>query len=61
MKYKGLEFIGIEQMINEENDKRLKGAWKNSLGHQIPEEKLPDYEVTKVDLSKLLDNVFNRI
>lgn len=58
MKYKGLEFIGIEQMINEENDKRLKAAWRNSLGHQIPEAQLPDYEVIKKVLKDLLTRIF---
>lgn len=60
MKYKGLEFITIEQMINVDNDKLLKAAWKNSLGHQIPEALLPDYETVKNDLLKLFNEVFNR-
>jgi hypothetical protein len=60
MKYKGLEFITIEQMINVDNDKLLKAAWKNSLGHQIPEVLLPDYETVKNDLLKLFNEVFNR-
>lgn len=55
MEYKGLEFIGIEQMINEENDKRLKVAWNNSLGHQIPSVQLPDYEEIKKELVGLLN------
>lgn len=59
MKFKGLEFTGIEQMINEENDKRLKAAWKNSLGHQIPEVQLPDYEVIKTELKELINDVLN--
>jgi predicted nucleotidyltransferase component of viral defense system len=59
MKFKGLEFTGIEQMINEENDKSLKIAWKNSLGHQIPEVQLPDYETIKNELLELLNKIFN--
>lgn len=58
MKYKGLEFTGIEQMINEENEKRLKAAWQNSLGYQIPEENMIAYEVVKKDIVKLLEEVF---
>ena len=58
MKYKGLEFTGIEQMINEENEKRLKAAWQNSLEHQIPEENMTEYEVVKEDIVKLLNEVF---
>lgn len=59
MKYKGLEFTGIEQMINEDNDKRLKAAWKNSLGHQIPKVQLPGYEEIKKELGGLLNEIFN--
>jgi len=58
MKFKGLEFTGIEQMINDENDYRLQAAWKNSLGHQIPESQLPDYEVIKKELVALLRKIF---
>ena len=58
MKFKDIEFTGIEQMINEENNKRLKAAWENSLGHQIPKAKLPDYEVIKQELVKLLNEIF---
>jgi predicted nucleotidyltransferase component of viral defense system len=59
MKYKGLEFTGIEQMINVENDKRLKAAWKNSLGHQIPEKQLPNYESIKNETIVILNKTFN--
>jgi predicted nucleotidyltransferase component of viral defense system len=58
MEFKGLEFTGIEQMINKENDKRLKAAWKNSLGHQIPEVLLPEYKVIKKELVELLNKIF---
>ena len=59
MKFKGLEFTRIEQMINEENDKLLKAAWKNSLGHQIPKKQLPDYEDIKKELLELLNEIFS--
>jgi predicted nucleotidyltransferase component of viral defense system len=58
MKFKELEFIGIEQMISQENDSRLKAAWKNSLGHQIPSAQLPNYEVIKKELLDLLNRIF---
>lgn len=54
MKFKGLEFTGIEQMINEENDQRLQAAWKNSLGHQIAGDRLPEYSEIKASLEGLL-------
>jgi len=59
MKYKGIEFKTIEQMINVDNDKLLKAAWQNSLGHQIPKVLLPDYEMVKKELVELLNKVFN--
>jgi len=59
MKFKELEFTSIEQMINVENDKRLKMAWKNSLGHQISKVQLPDYELIKKELVTLLNKIFN--
>ena len=59
MKYKGIEFKTIEQMINVDNDKLLKAAWQNSLGHQISKVLLPDYEMVKKDLVELLNKVFN--
>lgn len=58
MKFKGLEFTGIDQMINDENDKRLQAAWKNSIGHQIPGKGMPDYEAVKTGISELLKEIF---
>ena len=57
--YKNLQFSGIEQLINENNDKILKSAWKNSLEHQIENGKLPEYESVKNDLKILLGKIFN--
>ena len=54
MEVKGLIFTGIEQMINPENDKRLKAAWHNSLGHQIKKEFLPEYDKVKKDLKIII-------
>ena len=39
MTYKNLHFTSTEQFINENNDKILKSAWKNSLEHQIEKRK----------------------
>ena len=58
MKFKNLEFTGIEQLINPKSDKALKGAWKNSLGHQIQPDKLPDYEIVRKDLLDLFEIIF---
>lgn len=58
MKFKGLEFTGIGQMIKEENDKRLQAAWKNSLGHQLAPGQLPEYSDIKVSLEKLFHTYF---
>lgn len=58
MVYKGLEFTGIEQMINEENDKSLRSAWKASLSHQIQAAKLPTYEQVRTELTELFKQIF---
>jgi predicted nucleotidyltransferase component of viral defense system len=54
MIFKGIEFFGIDQMINDENDKRLEPAWKNSLGHQIPGNHFPEYEGVRDEIKELL-------
>ncbi len=59
MSFKGHEFTGIDQLINEENDKNLKGAWENSLGHQIPGAQLPEYGLVKEDLRTLFKKNLN--
>jgi len=59
MEVKGLIFTGIDQMINPENDKRLKAAWHNSLGHQIKKEFLPEYEKVKKDLKIIIKSIFS--
>lgn len=59
MKFKGLEFTGIDQMINEENDKRLQAAWKNSLAHQIPGNGLPEFEKIRESIEHLLNSKFS--
>jgi predicted nucleotidyltransferase component of viral defense system len=58
VEYKKLQFLGVEQLINENHDKILKTAWKNSLEHQIENGKLPEYETVREDLKKLLERVF---
>lgn len=60
MRFKNLEFTGIEQLINPKSDKALKGAWKNSLGHQIQQDKLPDYEIVRSNLLDLFEIIFNQ-
>ena len=59
MKFKGLTFTGMDQMINDENDKRLQAAWKNSLAHQIPGAEFPDYDRVRTKLINLLKSLFN--
>ena len=58
MEFKGLTFTGMDQMINDENDKRLQAAWKNSLAHQIPGAEFPEYNSVKQDLVMLLKQLF---
>jgi predicted nucleotidyltransferase component of viral defense system len=58
MKYKGLKFAGTDQMINADTEKRLKAAWENSLGHQILEEHMADFDEVKRGVVKLLNEIF---
>lgn len=58
MKFKSLEFKGIDQLINSEIDKRLQAAWVNSLGHQITQNVLPSYTKVKEDLTTLFERIF---
>lgn len=59
VKYKKLQYSGIEDLINEDN-KILKSAWKNSLEHQIEDGKLPEYETVCDDLKQLFDKIFKK-
>jgi predicted nucleotidyltransferase component of viral defense system len=59
MKFKKLIFTGIDQFLNDDVDKKLSGAWKNSLAHQIPNEQLPPYSQVKEDLLMLFKRIFN--
>jgi predicted nucleotidyltransferase component of viral defense system len=59
MKFKGYTFTGVEQLINEDNDRKLKAAWKNSLGHQIASEQLLEYEVVREYLELILKKFLN--
>jgi len=59
MEFKEMEFKGVEQLINGENDKALKAAWNNSLAHQIPQSRLPKYEIVKKELEELLIQLFD--
>lgn len=58
MKFKNLEFTGIDQMINDDNDKRVKAGWNNSLGHQIPTTAAPEYDLVKSEILTLLNEIF---
>lgn len=60
MKFKNLEFTGIDQFINDDIDKKLKAAWKNSLAHQIPNNQLPNYDLIKNELLSLFNNLFKK-
>jgi predicted nucleotidyltransferase component of viral defense system len=58
MKFKNIEFEGTHQMLNDTNDKRVKAAWQNSLGHQIPGGTSPSYDEVKEHLTALLEIIF---
>jgi predicted nucleotidyltransferase component of viral defense system len=58
MKFKNIEFTGVDQLINAKSDKALKAAWKNSLEHQIKKEKLPEYTIVRENLLQLFESIF---
>lgn len=58
MAFKGLAFTGIDQMVNDDSEKALKAAWSNSLGHQLPEKNVVEYETVKNDIVSLLKGIF---
>jgi predicted nucleotidyltransferase component of viral defense system len=58
MKYKELEFTGIEQLINADHERILEKNWKHSLGHQIPKGKLPTCETVVSDVRKYFESIF---
>ena len=57
---KNIPFQGVYQMINENNDKRVGTAWKNSLAHQIPRGLNISYEELRNDLFILLSRIFEK-
>jgi predicted nucleotidyltransferase component of viral defense system len=57
--YKGLSFSGVNQLVNEDNDRVLKAAWKNSLEHQVCDDKLTDYNTVRNELLALFERIFN--
>lgn len=61
MKYKNLEFTGVDQLINPKSERVVKLAWKNSLEHQIKAENLPSFEVIKNDLETLFNKNFGNV
>lgn len=58
IRFKGLVFSGIDQMINEEDDKRVRTAWQNSLGHQVHQKPIPEFDTVKNELKILFDHLF---
>lgn len=58
MEFKNLQFTGIDQLMDEDDDKKLRASWKNSLAHQIHAERLPDFEVVRTELKLLFKKIF---
>lgn len=58
VKYKNLEFKNIGQLIDEEEDKKLRASWNNSLAHQIKKEALPEFDIVKTELKTLFKKIF---
>lgn len=58
MEFKGLQFTGLDQLMNEDDDKKLRASWKNSLAHQIHSDGLPDFDLVKTELKELFRKIF---
>ncbi|WP_286834824.1 nucleotidyl transferase AbiEii/AbiGii toxin family protein [Sphingobacterium sp. UBA7038] len=58
MEFKGLEFSGVEQLLNAKSENTVKRAWKTSLGHQISPKKSPTFDNVKTDLEILFNQIF---
>lgn len=61
MGFKGLEFTGVDQLMNTKNENAVKRAWKNSLGHQIASRELPAFDEVKRNLELLFNRIFEAI
>lgn len=61
MAFKGLEFTGVDQLLNAKIENTVKRAWKNSLGHQIASRKLPAFDEVKKELELLFNEIFETI
>lgn len=61
MAFKGLEFTGVDQLLNAKIENTVKRAWKNSLGHQIASRKLPAFDEVKKELELLINEIFETI
>ena len=59
MKFKGLAFKGIEQLINPNNEKSVSRNWKHSMGHQIPQGKLPGYKLVINEVREYFEKIFD--
>jgi predicted nucleotidyltransferase component of viral defense system len=58
MAFKNLEFTGVDQLMDEDDDKKLRASWKNSLAHQIQADALREYDVVKTELKELFKKIF---
>ena len=58
LKFKGYEFEGVDQLMNPENEQRIKKAWENSLSHQIHRSELPQFEKVRNEIKQLLEILF---
>ena len=61
MAFKGLEFTGVDQLLNAKIENTVKRAWKNSLVHQIASRKLPAFDEVKKELELLFNEIFETI
>ena len=60
LKFKGHDYIGIEQLFNEHNNKSVERAWDTSLGHQIKKNNLPSFTEVLTFLESMVQKILNQ-
>lgn len=58
MVFKNLTFDGPKQLLNERHHKTLTAHWKQTLGHQLPAERLPALSDVLAELNALFTKIF---
>ena len=56
---KNIRISDFKQFVNEDKRQINKQHWQNSLGHQIPKDKLPDFDNAYIQLESFIQEILN--